>query len=73
MNRILGAVRWVYNFLNGDPILITATALAFVLGFALTKVHGLPGAVPGVVFVALIVLGLATTLGRETLGRPRTR
>ncbi len=53
--------------------LLTAVALAFVLGFALLQVRGLPAAIPALVFIALIALGLVTTLARETAGRPRTR
>lgn len=73
MSQILGFLRAAYNFFAGDAILLIAVAIAFALGFLLVRIHGIPMAVPAVVFVAVIVLGLATTLGRETLGRPRTR
>lgn len=73
MTAIGNFLHSVYTFFAGDAILLAGTALAFVLGFALLRVHGLPGVVPAVVFVGLIVLGLVTTLSREVIGRPRTR
>jgi hypothetical protein len=71
MSRIVGFLRAVYNFFAGDAILLAAVAIAFALAFVLVRVHGMPMAVPAVVFVATIVAGLATTLGHEALGRPR--
>ena len=73
MNRITGFLRAAYNFFAGNVILITAVAVAFVLGALLTHADHIAGVVPGVVFVAAIVLGLLTTLGREVAGRPRQR
>ncbi len=73
MSQIVGFLRAVYNFFAGDAILLVATGVAFALAFALVRVHGMPAAVPAVVFIAVIVLGLGASLGRETLGRPRTR
>jgi hypothetical protein len=71
MSRIVSFVRAVYNFFAGDAILLVAVAIAFALAFALGRVRGMPMVVPAVVFVAAIVGGLAMTLGREALGRPR--
>jgi hypothetical protein len=71
MSRIVSFLRAVYNFFAGDAILLAAVALAFVLGFALGRVQSMPPAIPAIVFVAAIVLGLWATLGREVLGRAR--
>jgi hypothetical protein len=73
MNRILGAAKATYNFFAGDAILLTAVALAFIVGTLLIHVLNAPNALSAVVFVAFIVGGLVTTLGREVQGRPRSR
>jgi hypothetical protein len=73
MNRILGAAKATYNFFAGDAILLTAVALAFIVGTLLIHVFNAPNALSAAVFVAFIVGGLVTTLGREVQGRPRSR
>ena len=73
MNAILRGLKATYNFFAGDAILLVATAVAFVLGLLLLHTLGAPNALVAVIFVALIVAGLALTLGRELRGRPRQR
>lgn len=73
MNRITGAVKATYNFFAGDAILLVAVLAAFVIGRLLVGAARAPNALVAVIFVALIVGGLATTLGRELRGRPRQR
>jgi membrane protein implicated in regulation of membrane protease activity len=73
MSRITGAVKAAYNFFAGDAILLVATLAAFVIGGLLVGAAKAPNALVALVFVALIVGGLATTLGRELRGRPRQR
>jgi hypothetical protein len=71
MDRVIGVIRAIYNFLAGDPIILGAVALAFILGEILLRAYGLPNAAVAVVFVGIIGAGLTTTLGRETRGRRR--
>jgi hypothetical protein len=73
MNRILGALKATYNFFAGDAILLTAVALAFIVGALLIHVLNVPNALSAVIFVAFIVGGIVTTLGRELRGRERVR
>ena len=73
MNAILRGLKATYNFFAGDAILLAATAVAFVLGLLLLHTLGAPNALVAVIFVALIVAGLALALGRELRGRPRQR
>jgi len=73
MNAILRGVKATYNFFAGDAIILTLVFLAFVLGLFLYKVVGASSPVIATVFIVLIVLGLALTLGREVRGRPRLR
>ncbi len=72
MQRVLGAIKATYNFFSGDAILLSATIIGFALGFALALVKA-PNALIAVLFVAIIVAGLAVTLGREIAGRTRQR
>ena len=73
MSRITGAVKAAYNFFAGDAILLVAVLAAFVIGGLLVRAVKAPNVLVAVIFVALIVGGLATTLGRELRGRPRQR
>ena len=73
MNAVLRGLKATYNFFAGDAILLAATAVAFVLGLLLLHTLGAPNALVAIIFVALIVAGLALTLGRELRGRPRQR
>ena len=73
MSRITGAVKAAYNFFAGDAILLVAALAAFVIGGLLVGAAKAPNALVAVIFAAVIVGGLATTLGRELRGRPRRR
>lgn len=73
MNRITSAVKATYNFFSGDAILLVATLVAFVVAWLLIHAAQAPNPLSAVVFVAIIVGGLVTTLGREVRGRPRHR
>jgi len=73
MSRIAGAVKAAYNFFAGDAILLVAALAAFVIGGLLVGTAKAPNALVAVIFAAVIVGGLATTLGRELRGRPRRR
>ena len=72
MQRVLNAIKAIYNFFSGDAILLSAVIIAFVLCLALAK-GALPNALVAVIFVAIIVGGLVVTLRREIAGRPRQR
>lgn len=68
MNRVWGWLKAAYNFICGDWIVLTIVALAFLVAFWFERaVPGPAGQqlVAGLVFVALIVLSLVVTLGRE--------
>jgi hypothetical protein len=71
MSRVTGAIKATYNFLAGDPFILGAVALAFILGEILLRAAGASNAAVAVVFVGIIVAGLTTTLGREVRGRRR--
>jgi hypothetical protein len=71
MSRVTSAIKATYNFLAGDPIILGAVALAFILGEILLRAAGAPNRVVAIVFVGIIVAGLVTTLGREVRGRRR--
>lgn len=73
MNKILSALKATYNFFSGDAITLTATLVAFVLCWILSKAAGASSAVIGVLLVVIVVTGLVITLGREVAGRPRAR
>ena len=73
MNAILQGTKAAYNFFAGDAIILTFVVVAFALGLLLDRVARASSTVVAVVFIALIVLGLALTLGREVRGRPRAR
>lgn len=71
MGRVSGAVKATYNFFSGDAILLSAAVIAFALGLLLARIAHAPNALVAIVFVVIIVSGLAVTLGREIAGRPR--
>jgi uncharacterized membrane protein len=71
VKHVLNALKATYFFFAGDAILLVAVLLAFGLAALLGKLAHAPNLLVGVVFVALIVGGLALTLGRELRGRPR--
>ena len=77
MNRIVNALKATYNFFAGDAIILAAVVIAFGLATLLLHVSALatsvPNAVTAAIFIAVIVAGLAITLGRELAGRPRRR
>lgn len=73
MSRILSALKAVYNFFSGDAILLSAAIIAFALGWLLAHELAAPNILVGLLFVAIIVAGLAVTLGREIAGRARQR
>jgi uncharacterized membrane protein len=71
MKRVVGILKATYFFFAGDAILLVAVLLAFALAALLGKVAQAPNLVIALLFIALIVGGLALTLGRELRGRPR--
>ncbi len=71
MRQVLNALKATYLFFAGDVILLVAVLLAFGLAALLSQVAHAPNVLVGILFVALIVGGLALTLGRELRGRPR--
>mgnify|MGYP001438361438 CR=1 FL=1 len=73
MNAITRALKAAYNFFAGDAIILSTVIGAFIAGYVLARRMHAPNVLVAVVFIALIVGGLATTLGRELAGRPRTR
>ncbi|HEU5369434.1 MAG TPA: hypothetical protein VFU69_13255 [Ktedonobacterales bacterium] len=71
MNRVLGVLKAIYFFFAGDAILLIAVLLAFGLAALLGKVAQAPNPLVAILFIALIVGGLALTLSRELRGRQR--
>jgi hypothetical protein len=71
LGRITGAIKATYNFFVGDAIILVAVIAAFIVVGIL--VHGLHVANPiaAITLIVIIVAGLATTLGRELVGRKR--
>ena len=72
MSRITGAIKAAYNFFSGDAIILSAVIVAFILGALMAQAFKAPNVVVALVFVAIIVAGLATTLSRELIGRKRS-
>ncbi len=73
MSRISNALLATYNFFAGDAIILVAVLLAFVVAGLLVGVAHAPNLLAALVLIALLVVGLLVTLGREAMGRPRTR
>lgn len=77
MNPIVKAAKATYNFFVGDVILLAAVVVAFGLATILLNAPGVKQAVPqavtAILFIAIVVAGLALTLGREIRGRARQR
>jgi hypothetical protein len=76
MTRVLGWLKAAYNFICGDWIVLTVVAVAFVAAYGITRAVPGPASqqlVAGLVFVALIVLSLVATLGRERESARRKR
>ena len=71
MKQVTNALKAIYFFLAGDMILLVAVLLAFALAALLGSVVHAPNVLVACVLIALIVGGLALTLGRELRGRPR--
>jgi hypothetical protein len=73
MRRILGVLKATYRFFAGDAIILTAVVIAFVSAYLLEGALAPANRhlAAGLVFVALILLGLIVTLARERAGRPR--
>lgn len=71
LSRISGAIKATYNFFVGDAIILVAVITAFIVVGIL--VHGAHVANPiaAITLIVIIVAGLATTLGRELVGRKR--
>ncbi len=73
MERVLDTIKATYQFFSGDAVLLGSAIIAFALGYVLATVAHVANATVAVVFVAIIVAGLAVSLSREIAGRPRQR
>ena len=73
MTRVTGFAKAAYNFFAGDAIILTAVIVAFVAAALLVNAAHAGNVLVAVVFIAVIVGGLALTLSREIAGRPRHR
>ena len=73
MERVMGAIKATYNFFSGDAILLSSAIIAFALGYVLANVAHASNPTVAVLFVAIVVAGLAVSLNREIAGRPRQR
>ena len=71
MSDITGPLKAAYNFFSGDAIILGTVAAAFILAALLVHAFDASNVVVAVVFVGIIVAGLATTLGREAAGHKR--
>ncbi len=72
MNRIVNVLKATYNFFVGDAILLAAVVVAFLLGTIILHVLTSPGfgarnVIAAVLLIAIVVAGLAATLGRELM------
>lgn len=65
MARALGWLKAAYNFISGDWIVLVIVLIAFAADYALLRALPDQQLAAGVIFVALIVLSLVVTLGRE--------
>jgi predicted lysophospholipase L1 biosynthesis ABC-type transport system permease subunit len=65
MRRVVGALKATYKFFSGDAIVLSMVIVAFVVAYALERFLAGNQLVAGAVFVALILLGITLTLGRE--------
>jgi hypothetical protein len=65
VKRIAGIAKATYNFFAGDAIVLAAVAMAFLIAGLLAAVGPRSQLLSGSVFVALILLGITLTLGRE--------
>ena len=68
--RILGALKATYMFFVGDAIILAVVAAAFIIAALLLVAHSAQLAV-GIVFIALILLSVTLTLGRERAATQR--
>lgn len=68
MNPIFRALKATYNFFAGDAIILAAVVIAFGLVSILANAAHVTGAILYVLFIAIVVGGLVTTLGRELAG-----
>jgi len=76
MNRIVNVIKATYNFFVGDAILLAAVVIAFGLGTIILRVLTSPSfdvrnVIAAVALIAIVVAGLATTLGRELVSRKK--
>jgi hypothetical protein len=67
MQRLIGWLKAAYDFISGDAIVLVVVVVAFVLVGLLeaplsASAHNV---IAGVAFLALIMLSLIATLGRE--------
>ena len=65
MRRVIGALKATYKFFSGDAIVLGMVGVAFVVAYALERFLGASQLVAGAVFVALLLLSITLTLGRE--------
>ncbi|HEV7128583.1 MAG TPA: hypothetical protein VGN32_14230 [Ktedonobacterales bacterium] len=69
--RIMGALVATYNFFVGDAVILGVVAAAFVITALLVFVAHSSQLLAGIVFVALILLSVTLTLGRERAATQR--
>ena len=76
MNRIVNVIKATYNFFVGDAILLAAVVIAFGLATIIVRVLTSPSfdtrnVIGAILLIAIVVAGLATTLGRELMSRKK--
>lgn len=76
MNRIVNAAKATYNFFVGDAILLGAVVIAFGLGSIILHLLTSPNigarnVIAAILLIAIVVAGLASTLGRELMSRKK--
>ena len=69
--RVMGALKATYNFFVGDAIILAVVAAAFIIGALLLYVAHSSQLAVGIVFIALILLSLTLSLGRERAATQR--
>lgn len=70
---IRGTIIATYNFFVGDLIILFAVVAAFILGDLLIHKFHTANTIVAIVFVGIIVAGLAGSLARELASRERLK
>jgi hypothetical protein len=71
VNRILQGIKATYNFFAGDAIILSGTAIAFIVAALLIHVNHADNLFAGAFFIAIVIISLVATLSRELFSHAR--